>query len=306
MKEPKLTIGLPVYNGATSLAAALDSLLHQRYKDYTLHISDNASTDETALICKEAAARDPRIVYIRQAQHIPAFANFSFLLQNAQTPYFMWAADDDRWHSDFIARNIALLEANSLAIASISQVAFVRDGTLVQLDSTYPLRGTIRENSRRYWQKPTDSSRLYAVYKTEVLKKSVANIPVVHAADWLVIASALQYGHYLEVPEVLMWRSAPESDRYLKQVARDNQSRVARLFPLLPMTFYAITKLGLRNLPLRSVIHLNFVYHKGYVMLIARNRPILFDILKKVYSVPSWIYRKFGMKGFAGDQPNAN
>ena len=107
VNKPKLTIGLPIYNGATSLATALNSLLHQSYTDYTLHISDNASTDETALICKEAAARDPRIVYIRQAQHIPAFANFSFLLQNAQTPYFMWAADDDRWHPEFIAKNIA-------------------------------------------------------------------------------------------------------------------------------------------------------------------------------------------------------
>ena len=147
---------------------------------------------------------------------------------------------------------------------------------------------------------------MYAVYKTEVLKESVANIPVIHAADWLVIASALQYGHYLEVPEVLMWRSAPESDRYLKQVARDNQSRLTRLFPLLPMTYYAITKLGLRNLPLRSVIHLNYVYHKGYVMLITRDRPILFDILQKVYSVPSWIYRKSGLKSFAGGRPNAS
>ena len=306
MDKPKLTIGLPVYNGATSLAAALNSLLHQSYTDYTLHISDNASTDETALICKEAAARDPRIVYTRQAQHIPAFANFTFLLQNAKTHYFMWAADDDRWHSEFIAKNIALLEANSLAIASISQVAFVRDGAVVQLDSTYPLRGTIRENSRRYWRKPTNSSRLYAVYNTEILKKAAANIPVVHAADWLVIASALQYGHYLEVPEVLMWRSAPESDRYLKQVARDNPSCVARLFPLLPMTFYAITKLGLRNMPVRSVIQLNYVYHKGYVMLITRDRPILFDILQKVYGLPSWIYRKLGLKGFAGGRTNAN
>ena len=306
VSEPTLTIGLPVYNGATSLAAALNSLLHQSYTDYTLHISDNASTDETALICKEAAARDSRIVYIRQPQHIPAFENFKFVLQNAKTPYFMWAADDDRWHSEFIAKNLALLEANSLAIASISQVAFVRDGALVLLYLTYPLRGTITENSRRYWRKPTDSSRLYAVYKTEVLKKSVENIPQVHAADWLVIASALQYGHYLEVPEVLMWRSAPEPDRYLKQVARDNRGRIARLFPLLPMTYHAITKLGLRNLPIWRMIQLNYFYHRGYVMLITRDRPILFDILQRVYRVPSWINRKSGLKNFANGSPDAS
>jgi hypothetical protein len=45
-----------------------------------------------------------------------------------------------------------------------------------------------------------------------------------------------------------MWRSAPEPDRYLKQLAQDNPG-VLRLFPLLPITYYAVAKRGARNLP---------------------------------------------------------
>jgi glycosyltransferase involved in cell wall biosynthesis len=131
MSEPTLTIGLPVYNAQASLTTAINSLLSQSYTKYILHISDNASADETGLICREAADRDPRIIYTRQSQNIGAFANFRFLLQRARTPYFMWAACDDCWHPEFIAKNIALLDADPSAIASISKVAFVRNGVVL-------------------------------------------------------------------------------------------------------------------------------------------------------------------------------
>jgi glycosyltransferase involved in cell wall biosynthesis len=295
--EPTLTIGLPVYNGGSLLGRAIDSLLGQRYTNFVLYISDNASTDATEQICLEAAARDPRIVYKRQSQNIGAFANFRFLLQNARTRYFMWAAHDDRWHSDFVAKNIALLEADPLAIASISQVAFVRDGAVVAMDSTYPLQGTTKENLHRFWQKPSDCSRFYAIHQTRSLSSSIPNIPPFHAFDWLVVSLTLQHGHYLEVPEVLMWRSAPEPERYFRQVARDNSSSfLFRLFPLLPITYYAITKLGVRNLPIRQLILLNFFYHKGYVMFITRDHPTLFHGLRQTYRIIRWIYWKSGLK----------
>src|SRR5689334_4791315 len=50
---PRLTIGLPVYNGEKYLAESLDALLGQSYADFELIISDNASTDGTADICRQ-------------------------------------------------------------------------------------------------------------------------------------------------------------------------------------------------------------------------------------------------------------
>ena len=60
-RAPKVTIGMPVYNGARHLARALDSLLAQTFTDFELVIADNASTDRTGDICKDYAARDARI-----------------------------------------------------------------------------------------------------------------------------------------------------------------------------------------------------------------------------------------------------
>ena len=116
-----VTIGLPVYNGAPGVAKAIDALLKQSYANFVLAISDNASTDKTKEICRAAAARDPRVRYTRQKANVGAIRNFRFVLNEAKTPFFMWAAHDDWWHPDFLAKNLAALKADPNATACISR-----------------------------------------------------------------------------------------------------------------------------------------------------------------------------------------
>src|SRR5205807_9176893 len=68
--RPLLSIGLPVYNGVAFLAQALDCLLTQTFSAYELIVSDNASTDGTAELCRQYAARDARIRYIRNDRNV--------------------------------------------------------------------------------------------------------------------------------------------------------------------------------------------------------------------------------------------
>jgi len=70
--RPKVTIGLPVYNGEKFIRKNLDSLLSQSYPYFELIISDNASTDSTSSICKEYEKKDKRIRYIRQKKNMGA------------------------------------------------------------------------------------------------------------------------------------------------------------------------------------------------------------------------------------------
>lgn len=99
---PKVSIGMPVYNGENFIREALDSLLAQTFTVFELIISDNASTDSTSLICREYANKDKRIKYIRQTENRGAQFNFWFVCQKACGDYFMWAAADDTWDKDFI------------------------------------------------------------------------------------------------------------------------------------------------------------------------------------------------------------
>ena len=102
MNSPKVSIGMPVYNGELFIREALDSLLAQTFTDFELIISDNCSTDGTEAICREYADKDSRIRYVRQAENRGATANFKFVLDEAVGEYFMWAAADDVWDKSWI------------------------------------------------------------------------------------------------------------------------------------------------------------------------------------------------------------
>ena len=126
----KVTVGIPVYNGERYLRKALESVASQNFTDFTVIISDNASTDATNSICLEYAERDNRFIYVRQDTNIGMFDNFKYILTKCNTEYFVYLAADDSWRPDFLKKNIAALENNANAICSISKVALEKDGEL--------------------------------------------------------------------------------------------------------------------------------------------------------------------------------
>ena len=111
MTAPALSIGLPVYNGAAYLDAALTSLRAQSCDDFELIVSDNASTDITPQIIADHAACDPRLRVLRQPENLGAIENFIAVLHAAQAPCFMWAAADDFWSPDWVERLLPLAQS---------------------------------------------------------------------------------------------------------------------------------------------------------------------------------------------------
>ena len=68
--RPGVSIVIPVYNGERFLPAALDSLLSQTVGDMVILVGDNASTDSTADIIGEYAARDSRVRHVRHPKNL--------------------------------------------------------------------------------------------------------------------------------------------------------------------------------------------------------------------------------------------
>jgi len=124
-KTPCVSIGMPVYNGEKFICEALDSLLLQTFTDFELIISDNASTDNTDMVCLKYAGQDTRIRYIRQPMNLGMALNFKFVLDEAVAEYFMWAACDDLRSNDFLEVNLAFLRDNPVYLASTSPVKFL-------------------------------------------------------------------------------------------------------------------------------------------------------------------------------------
>lgn len=126
---PLVSVGLPVFNGENFLHRALDSLLAQSFSSFELIISDNASTDKTREICEEYAARDVRIRYIRQASNLGGLENFNFVLREAHSKYFMWAAVDDLWDSEFIQSLLTSLENAPTAVGAFCPYQLMAEET---------------------------------------------------------------------------------------------------------------------------------------------------------------------------------
>jgi glycosyltransferase involved in cell wall biosynthesis len=116
-RAPRLSVGLPVYNGQRFLRAALESILAQTFRDFELIICDNASTDATEQICHECAARDARVRYFRHPANIGPAANYNACFRHARGELFRWAAHDDVIAPELFQLSIDALDRDPGAVA---------------------------------------------------------------------------------------------------------------------------------------------------------------------------------------------
>jgi glycosyltransferase involved in cell wall biosynthesis len=107
-KRPRVSVCIPVFNGATYLASAIESVMSQTFRDFELVILDNCSTDGTA----EVAARfaGPRVRVLRHRQNIGVVANWNRALLEARGKYLKIVCADDRLLPDCLSRQVALLD----------------------------------------------------------------------------------------------------------------------------------------------------------------------------------------------------
>lgn len=114
----RLSVGVPVYNGARYLERSLQALADQDFTDIEVIISDNGSTDATGDIARDFVRADPRFRYLRSERNHGVSWNFNRVLSLAQTPFFMWNAADDLVRPGHLARcRQALIDTPEASIA---------------------------------------------------------------------------------------------------------------------------------------------------------------------------------------------
>ena len=262
----RVSIGMPAYNRASTIARAIESVLDQTFADFELVISDNASTDDTEAICRPYAAADPRIRYTRHRGPIGGFPNFRFVLDAARAPYFMWLPPDDYARPRLLERAVAVLDAHPDVACCVPQIEFLDDhGRRWPAEGTFALVGTLSENLWRYLWDPRDNSRFYGLYRREALRR-VLPASGYHAFDWTVAVGTLMTGKHWELDEVLLVREASDPTRYTKMIDQAFSNPLARLLPLLPFTRAALFDLRVPPRPstLARLFRLNLVYHVMY------------------------------------------
>ncbi len=120
----QVTVGVPTYNGETHLEESLLALAAQDHSDFQVIVLDNASSDRTAEIAQDMCGSDPRFAYHSNPVTIPVIENFRAVWSLADSPYFLWRADDDLSATNYLSELTNVLQADpeaSLAVGNLER-----------------------------------------------------------------------------------------------------------------------------------------------------------------------------------------
>lgn len=110
--EPRVAILLATYNGERYLAEQLESLLAQTHKNWTLHVSDDGSSDTTLSILEQYRSHMHGRLYIQQGPRQGFAANFLSMAvaDRINADYFAFCDQDDLWHPEKLERAVTWLQ----------------------------------------------------------------------------------------------------------------------------------------------------------------------------------------------------
>jgi glycosyltransferase involved in cell wall biosynthesis len=206
--SPRISVGLPVFNGERYLAATLESILAQTYADFELIISDNGSTDATQRICAVYAAQDSRIAYHRHDENRGAAFNFNFVFGLARGPFFKWAAYDDLLAPTFLERCLEVLEREDAVVLTYPQTNRIdAEGQFMEhyadgLDLREP---TAPGRFRKFLATPGHCHPVFGLIRTDILRQTplIGKYP---GSDRNLIGEIALRGQIAEIPEYLFYR----------------------------------------------------------------------------------------------------
>jgi glycosyltransferase involved in cell wall biosynthesis len=220
---PLLSIGLFVYNGEPFIRKALDSLVGQTFRDFELIISDNASTDRTAEICLEYAARDPRIRFHQAERNMGAGWNVRRVYFLATGKYFKWAACDDVCELTFLERCVEALERDPELVVAHAKTQVVDENGKFLEDYEWPLATGVPRPLTRFRDLLLNDHMCYQIFgvmRMEALKKLPPQGSYVNS-DGVLLAQMGLLGKFYEAPERLFI-----STRHLGQSSKSLPVRI--------------------------------------------------------------------------------
>lgn len=123
MESPTVCLCIPTYNAESTLKETLFSLINQRYKNISILIVDNCSTDKTLEIAK--SFNDARITVYKNDSNLGGEGNFNRCIELARGEYTAIFHADDVYEPDIVEKQIAFLENNPQVGAVFTQARLI-------------------------------------------------------------------------------------------------------------------------------------------------------------------------------------
>ncbi|HEY9195650.1 MAG TPA: glycosyltransferase family 2 protein [Mucilaginibacter sp.] len=131
MSEPLVSIIMPVYNCASFLGDAIQSMLNQTFGDFELIIIDDASTDATVNIIN--SYRDQRITLVKKESNTGLIASLNIGLTAARGEYIARMDGDDISHPQRLEKQVSFMEANTHVVLCGSWYQLAGTNQVVEL-----------------------------------------------------------------------------------------------------------------------------------------------------------------------------
>lgn len=125
-----ISIVIPTYNRAGTLARSIQSVLAQSYSDWELVIVDDGSTDNTQEVVKPFVQRDERIHYIFCPENKGQAVARNKGIQVSGGEYIAFQDSDDCWMPDKLQHQVSMMEEHPEYGLVYGQVVYDEGGAL--------------------------------------------------------------------------------------------------------------------------------------------------------------------------------
>jgi glycosyltransferase involved in cell wall biosynthesis len=206
MSLPRVTVGIPVFNGETYVSQAIESILGQTFAEFELIISDNGSTDETGQICRQFAAKDGRIRYYREEINRGAAWNHNRLVELARGEYFKWQCCDDFSAPEMIARCVSELDRDPELVLCYGRFVRVdKHGAILGVkDSTVQGMASVPQRFHSLIHRRDACEEIYGVLRTAVARQTRLIGPYTNSDDTF-LAEMILRGKFGRLSEPLIY-----------------------------------------------------------------------------------------------------
>ncbi|MEO2047111.1 MAG: glycosyltransferase family 2 protein [Pirellulales bacterium] len=235
---PRVSIGLPVYNGEQYLVQALESLLGQTFENIEVVVCDNASNDATEQICRDMAKSDSRLRYVRNDTNIGGFPNHNRVFQLSQGELFMWAGYDDLRHQDYVARCVEVLDNRPECAICYSQTQEIDAQGAPLTDREAILNTGDSSPAKRFHDligMDHQIEPIYGIIRSDILRKTKLEQSFPDS-DRVLAAEISLHGPFFRIPDCLFYRR-----RHLENSISMYPSRYERMTWIAPQQASKVT-----------------------------------------------------------------
>ena len=241
--EPLVSIITPCYNSSVFIAATLNSVITQEYKNWELIVVDDKSSDDTCKIVKAFASRHHNIRLVALAKNDGVANARNIGLKEAKGKYVAFLDSDDIWLDDKIGRQVAYMEQKSLAMTFCAYKRINETGDIISSEIAVPF-------SVSYKQLLAHNVIIFSTSMT--LNSTIGDLKFKNAGheDWIFWLDLFKKcGQGYGIPEVMAFyrvRSNSVSSNKLKaigytwKILRENE-KIGLLRSALLFSKYAIS-----------------------------------------------------------------